>query len=89
MPDTVSHRSKFWLYAVLGFVLLACLWTGWRDFDPWLSQQEIRQSIRSAPRWLVQVLVQFLAPTAILFYFGSEAVAKLRNKRQPPGGPQV
>lgn len=86
MPNTASYRSKFWLYAVLAFVLLACLWAGWQDFDPWQSQDEIRENIRSNIRWAIQILIQFLVPAAILFYFGAEAVAKLRDKQRESGG---
>lgn len=88
MSNTASHRSKFWLYAFLAFVLFACLWVGWRDFDfdPWQSQEEIRENIRSTIRWAIQVVIQFLIPAAILFYFGAEAVAKLRDKQRKSGG---
>jgi hypothetical protein len=82
MSNTASHRSKFWLYAFLAFVLLACLWAGWRDFDfdPWLSQGEIRENIRSTVRWAIQVLMQLLVPASILYYFGAEAVAAITRR---------
>lgn len=88
MSSTASHRSKLWLYAFLTFVLFACLWAGWRDFEfnPWLSQEAIRDDIRSTIRWAIQVSIQFLVPAAILFYFGAEAVAKLRDKQRKSGG---
>lgn len=88
MSNTASLRSKFSLNTFLAFVLLACLWAGWRDFDfvPWLSQEEIRENIRSTIRWAIQVLIQFLVPAAILFYFGAEAAAKLRERRRKSGG---
>ena len=86
MTDSTSRRSKFWLYAFLTLVLLACLWAGWRDFDPWLSQDEIREDIRSTIRRVIQALVQFVVPAAILFYFGAEAAAGLRGRRRKSGG---
>jgi len=85
MTNSTSHRSKFWLYTFLTLVLVTCLWAGWRDFDPWLSQDEIREDIRSTIRLAIQVLVQFLVPAAILFYFGAEAAARLRGKRRKSG----
>jgi hypothetical protein len=85
MNNRSSHRSKFWLYAFLSLVLLTCLWAGWRDFDPWLSQDEIREDIRSTIRFAIRFLVQFLVPAAILFYFGTEAAARLRGKRRKSG----
>ena len=77
--DTL-HRSKpWWLYAILSLVLLACLWVGWRDFDPWVPQDDVRESIRSTIRRVIQVLLQFAIPGAIIIFFGKEIVAKLRG----------
>lgn len=86
MSENALHRSKSWLYAFLAFVLLACLWAGWQGFDPWLSQGETREGIRSTIRWAIQVSIQFLVPAAILFYFASEVVAKLRDRQHKSGG---
>lgn len=77
-----SYHSKLWLYAVLTLVLLACLWFGWRDFDPWIPQEEVRENIRSTIRWTVQVLVQYAIPGAIIIFFGNEAITKLRGKKR-------
>lgn len=79
-PVDTSHRNKLWLYAALTLILFACLWVGWRDFDPLISQGEIRESIRSNIRWAVQALVQYAIPGAIIIYFGKEAIAKFRAK---------
>jgi hypothetical protein len=77
-----SYRSKPWLYAVLTLILLACLWVGWRDFDLWIPQDEVRENIRSTIRWAVQVLIQYAIPGAIVIFFGKEAIAKLRGKKR-------
>ena len=78
--NSTSHRSKLWLYILLAVVLLACLWVGWRDFDPRIPQSEVRENIRSTIREVIQLLVQFVIPGAILIFFGKEALAKLRDK---------
>jgi hypothetical protein len=77
-----SRRSKLWLYVPLILVLLGCLWIGWRDFDPWVSREEIRENIRSNIRWAVQVLVQYVIPGAIFIFFGKEAIAKLHGEKR-------
>ena len=79
-----SHRSKRWLYVILAFAFLACLWVGWRDFDPWIPQNEVRENIRSTIRWLIQVLVQYAIPGAIIIFFGKEVLDKLRSKHRTP-----
>jgi hypothetical protein len=78
-----SRRSKTWLYVVLTLVLLACLWVGWRDFDPWIPREQVRESIRSTIRWVIQVLVQYAIPGAIVIFFGREILAKHRGKQRP------
>jgi hypothetical protein len=78
----MSHGRKPYLYFVLSFVLLACLWVGWHDFDPWISQDEIRENIRPSIRWTIQFLVQYAIPTAIIIYFGKEAYARFVHIRR-------
>ncbi|NCT66005.1 MAG: hypothetical protein GXC76_00015 [Rhodanobacteraceae bacterium] len=80
----MSRPGKRWLYAVLTCVLLACLWIGWRDFDPWVPQDEVRENIRSTVRWLIQLLVQYAIPGGILIFFGKEVLARLRNSGARP-----
>lgn len=53
------------LYVVLALVLLACLWIGWRDHDPWLEQALVRQRIREWIRLGLQLAVQYAIPGAI------------------------
>ncbi|MEX0899757.1 MAG: hypothetical protein WD081_03600 [Gammaproteobacteria bacterium] len=71
----MSHKSKTCLYTVLTIGLLACLWVGWRDFDPRIPQDEVRENIQSAVRWTLQLLIQYVIPAAIIVYFGKEAYA--------------
>lgn len=76
-----SHRSKLWLYAILALVLVVCLWVGWRDFDPRIPQNEVRENIQLTIRWGIQVLVQYVIPGAIVIFFAREALAKFRSKQ--------
>jgi hypothetical protein len=39
-PQTPLRRLA--LRIALAVALLVCLWIGWSDFDPWLSQDDIR-----------------------------------------------
>ena len=76
-----THRSKLWLYVMLTLVLFSCLWVGWRDFDLWIPQEDVRANIRSTIRWVIQILVQYVIPGGILIFFGKEALAKLRSNQ--------
>jgi hypothetical protein len=78
----MSHDSKPYLYTVLSIALVACLWVGWYDFEPWIPQHEVRENIRSSIRWTIQFLVQDAIPAAIIIYFGREAYANCRAKQQ-------
>ena len=82
---STTRRSKFWLYAGLVFVFFVCLWVGWRDFDPMIPQSEVREMIRSNIRRVIQILVQFVIPGAILVFFAKEGLAKLRSRSSQPG----
>ncbi len=77
-PINTLHRSKPVLYLILAIVLFACLWIGWRDFDPWIPQDEVRENIRLTIRWVIQVLIQYVIPGAIIIFFCKEALTKLR-----------
>lgn len=67
-----SHHHKHLLYIGLALALLACWWMGWRDFDPNIAQELVRENIRSSIRGLIQVSIQYLVPIAILVFFTSE-----------------
>lgn len=88
MPSgDTSNRSRLWLYAILTLVLVACLWVGWRDFTPWIPQDEIRENIRSTIRWAIQLLIQYIIPGAIVIFFGKKIFTKIRvNQRGSRNG---
>ncbi len=77
-----ARRRRFWLYPLLIAILAGCVWVGWRDFDPWIPQDEFRESFRAAIRSVIQLLVQFVVPGAILIYFGRELLAALRRRKR-------
>ncbi len=80
MQATTPRRGRWPLFVLLGVVLVACLWIGWRDYDPRIPQEVVREGIRTTIRRIVQILVQFVIPGAIVAYFGQEAIARLRRK---------
>ena len=82
IPDDTSHRSRLWLYAILTLVLAACLWAGWRDVNPWIPQDEVRQEVRLTVRWVIQVLVQYVLPAAIIVFFSKAALSRMRGKQR-------
>ena len=78
--NKVTSHSRRGVYFALALILILCLWIGWSDFDPQLSQNEIREGIRTTIRRLIQFAVQFAIPAAILGFFGKEALAWIRSK---------
>ena len=65
-------KNEFVTNITLLFVLGVCLWIGWSDYlleRPEVTQDEIRESIRLYIRSGIQVIVQFMIPTAVLTYF--------------------
>ena len=82
-----SH-SRGVVYFALALIMILCLWIGWSDFDPQVSQTEIRQGIRSTIRQLIQFAVQFAIPLSILGFFAKEALGWIRSRagqRGPDG----
>ena len=79
--DTLNP-SRLWLYAILALVLVACLWVGWSDFNPWIPQDEIRENIRFTTRWVIQILIQYIIPGAIVMFFGKKAFEKMRGSHR-------
>jgi len=67
-----THRRNYALYIGLALVLLACWWIGWRDYDPYLAQEAVRENIRASIRGLIQIAIQYVLPIAILVFFTSE-----------------
>ncbi|HRQ64922.1 MAG TPA: hypothetical protein PKZ76_08665 [Xanthomonadaceae bacterium] len=73
-PQAPSRRLALWIG--LSAVLLVCLWIGWSDFDPWLSKEDIRLSIRAIIRGNIQWLVQYVIPGAIAIYLLGEGLRR-------------
>ena len=74
-----SHRRGV-VYVALAGILILCLWIGWSDLDIQMQQNELRESIRSTIRRLIQLAVQFFIPGAILAFFVKEASDWIRSK---------
>lgn len=68
------------LYIALVLVLIICLWAGWSDVKPQLSQDEIREGIRLKIRQTIQFIVQYALPVAILGFLAREAHGWFRSK---------
>ena len=78
----ISYLSvrKWWLYIALVLIMAGCLWVGWRDFDPWLSQNDVRENIRSSIRGIIQITIQYAIPLAILVFFAREAITAKKRR---------
>lgn len=66
------QKYQYVLYFVLVLTLLACGWIGWRDYDPYIAQEVVRNTIRASIRGLIQMAVQYIVPLAIVVYFANE-----------------
>lgn len=75
-------RRPPWVYALAVAVLCLLLWVGWSDTDPYLSQDEVRTAIRATLRRGIQVLVQFVAPMALVLFLVREGLARYRATRR-------
>ena len=63
---TPVHSVRWWRVGILCAALVLCLWIGWRDFDPWIARDDVREAIRLTIRRGVQIAVQFIAPGVLL-----------------------
>jgi hypothetical protein len=73
MNTTPVRSAPTVLFAVLA--LAACLWVGWRDFDPFVPQAVVRDAIHAGPRMAMQVLVRFVAPIVLVAFLVRQALA--------------
>lgn len=71
-------QDKVWLYAGMILMLLGSLWTGWHDFDPVIPQAEVRESIRTSIRSVIQLFLQYVMPTLIIIFLAGQAAADYR-----------
>lgn len=72
-------RRPPWVYALAVAALVVLLSIGWSDVDLQPSQDEVRTAIRSNLRRGIQVLVQFVAPLALLAFLAREFLARVRR----------
>jgi len=74
-------RIRGWRIGAMLAALALCLWIGWRDFDPWIAQDEVREAIRLTIRRGVQIAVQFVAPVALVALLLRELDGLFRARR--------
>lgn len=72
-------RRPPWVYALAVAALIVLLWIGWSDVDLHPSQDEVRTAIRTTLRRGIQVLVQLVAPLALLVFLVREFLARVRR----------
>ena len=77
-----GHRP-LWVYLVAVMALVASVWIGWAGSDLHVPQETVREVIRTAPRNIVQFLVQFVVPVLLVGFLASEGVAFARSRRKP------
>jgi len=73
-------KRVFYLWLVV--ILLACWWIGWRDYDPYMAQELVRENIRTGIRGMIQISIQYIVPVAILVYFTSEFFNSLSSRQE-------
>lgn len=76
-----TAAARAWYYFILALLLVICLWVGWRDFDPRIPQEVVRENIRWIIRSTVQILIQYIIPLGILIFFARKIVANKRSKQ--------
>ena len=79
-PTNSEIQRKRALYVGLVLIFIVCLWVGWSDVDIPVSQDEVREGIRSTIRQLIQISIQFIIPAAILAFFVKEIRSGVRSK---------
>ena len=77
---TSVRPVRWWRIVALVAALVLCVWIGWRDFDPWIARDDIREAIRITIRRGVQIAVQFIAPGVLLALLVRELGAWFRTK---------
>ena len=76
----ITSHSRRTLHVALALILICCLWIGWSDFDAQMSQNEVREGIRSTIRQLIQFSIRFAIPAAILAFFFKEIIRWFRSR---------
>jgi hypothetical protein len=69
------------VYFLAVAALLASIAIGWADVDLRVPQETVRETIRAAPRTIVQVLLQFVVPVLLLGFLAREGLAFARSRR--------
>lgn len=75
-----SDRAHGWRVLALCVALVLCVWIGWRDVDPWMARDDVREAIRLTVRRSVQIASQFVAPAVLLALLARELQAFWRAR---------
>ena len=71
-PSALARGTRVLALCV---ALVLCVWLGWRDVDPWMARDDVREAIRLTVRRSVQIAIQFVAPAVLLALLGRELQA--------------
>ncbi|MEF3081972.1 hypothetical protein V3391_07065 [Luteimonas sp. SMYT11W] len=77
---TSLRPTRWWRIVALVAALVLCMWIGWRDFDPWIARDDVREAIRLTIQRGVQIAVQFVAPGVLLALLVRELETWFRTK---------
>lgn len=76
-----GHRP-WWVYALAVIALCGCIVVGWSDFTPWVPRETVQQTIREAPRQVVQLIVHFVAPALLIAFLARDISARVRVRHK-------
>jgi len=79
---SADHQKPIWVYLIVVAALVASIWIGWGDFDPYVPREVVQETIRAAPRNIVQLLVQFVVPILLVGFLVKEGLAFARSRRK-------
>lgn len=77
-----AGNRPWWVYLLAVAALVALVWAGWSDFNPWVPREKVQEATRSTIRQLIQIVVQFIAPVVLIAFLAAEGSAIVRSRRR-------